>query len=147
MIIFLRSVRRLLVTANVVASSPILVTLMAEALGSSETSVLTRSTRRNILEDGILHVFVSSLFRFKTRKLRITTLRDPPRRPRDTPLSTKVDTTVRRQMGVAQSVLFVWGLRVTEFVCLFCFLGLSNSQTQCVFVHVGCYLECRSLPK
>jgi hypothetical protein len=32
----------LLVTANVVPSSPILVTLMMEALSSSETSVLTR---------------------------------------------------------------------------------------------------------
>jgi hypothetical protein len=36
---FLRSVRRLLVTANV-PSSPILVTLMKEALSSSETSFL-----------------------------------------------------------------------------------------------------------
>jgi hypothetical protein len=33
-----RSVRRLLVAANVVPSSPILVTLMMEALRSSETS-------------------------------------------------------------------------------------------------------------
>jgi hypothetical protein len=53
--VFLRSVRRLLVTASVVPSSPILVTVMIEALSSSETSSLTRATRRNIQEGAILH--------------------------------------------------------------------------------------------
>jgi hypothetical protein len=48
------SVLRLLVTANVVPSSPILVIMMMEAIPFSETSVLTRTTPRNISEDGIL---------------------------------------------------------------------------------------------
>jgi hypothetical protein len=40
---------------NVVTSSPILVTLIIEALSSSETLVLISATRRNISEDGIIH--------------------------------------------------------------------------------------------
>jgi hypothetical protein len=55
-IVFLRRVRRLPVTANVVPSSQIIVTLMMEALRSSGRLVLARATRRDIPEDGILHV-------------------------------------------------------------------------------------------
>jgi hypothetical protein len=53
--VFLHSVCRLLVRANVVPSSPILVTLMKEALRFSETSVLRRAIQRNMSEEAILH--------------------------------------------------------------------------------------------
>jgi hypothetical protein len=52
-LVFLLREIRLLVTANVVPSSLIVVTLMMEATRSSKTSALAKATRRHILEDGI----------------------------------------------------------------------------------------------
>jgi hypothetical protein len=49
-----------MVTATVIPSSLILVTLMMELILSSKTSFLKRATWRNIPEDGILQHFWSS---------------------------------------------------------------------------------------
>jgi hypothetical protein len=62
-------VARLLVTASAVPSSPILVTLMKKAVSSTETSVLTRTARRNIPEDGFLHTKYYSRFLFETHSI------------------------------------------------------------------------------
>jgi hypothetical protein len=53
---FLGGMLRLLVTANVVCSSLILVTLMMEVTRSPEMLALTRAMRHNIREDGILYI-------------------------------------------------------------------------------------------
>jgi hypothetical protein len=54
-IVYLRSLFRLLVTANAVPSALILVTRKMEKMRFSESSVLIRATRHNIPEDSIFH--------------------------------------------------------------------------------------------
>jgi hypothetical protein len=51
----MQCVFRLLVTANIVRSSLILVTLKMEAILSSDTAVLTTATRSHVPEDDILY--------------------------------------------------------------------------------------------
>jgi hypothetical protein len=67
------------VTANVVPSSSIPVTLMTEALSYSERPVLKRATRRHVPEDGMLHIHrrenlksYNVVFTFSTNNTAIT---------------------------------------------------------------------------
>jgi hypothetical protein len=53
--VYVRNVLQPIDTANVVPSSLILLKQMKEAIRSSETSVLTRDTQRDVPEDDILH--------------------------------------------------------------------------------------------
>jgi hypothetical protein len=70
-VVYHHSVFQLLLTTNVVPSSPILVTLMTEAMHSSEMLVLTSATRHDIPDDGILqciltiHDFLSVYFIYR----------------------------------------------------------------------------------
>jgi hypothetical protein len=51
-------------TANAVPTSLIVFTLMMEAIISSETSILTRATRRHIQEDSIILIYLLILKSF-----------------------------------------------------------------------------------
>jgi hypothetical protein len=66
------NVPRLLVAADAVSSSPILVALMLEAIHSSETSILARATLHNTLEDILYTPVVRETSKEATLQRRLT---------------------------------------------------------------------------
>jgi hypothetical protein len=66
-----RTLRKNTKRDSVVLSSPILVTLMKDELSSSETSILTRATRRNNPEDTILQL-IHGFVEYKNQNIQIT---------------------------------------------------------------------------
>jgi hypothetical protein len=73
----------------------------------------------------------------RSRKLRLTTVGDPLRWPRDIPLSAKVHIKFRQQVAVTQSVYFTCGLRAMEFVFLLllnCNINIKEIKLRCLIV-------------
>jgi hypothetical protein len=109
---------RLLVTASVVPSSPILVTLMVEALSSSETSFLTKATWCNLPEDAILQYYFNPIMKHGKINLTASNFLLFQNRSRDRSLST-----------VAGYELHVSGSIPWQGQDVFCFPQVPSSQS------------------